>query len=174
MSLWHRLIGLYLASRRKARCLIFGCGSGWAAGRFRDLGFEVDAIDGSEGLAAEAQARYGIKVSVASFDSLAAIDRYHGIWASFCLLHDSREAMPAHLCRLHRALHPGGLLYLGLKEGTGCRRDALDRFYTYFEQAEISGLLTKAGFNEPEIDCYSAPGMEGQDEPCMDIFVRRG
>ena len=32
------------------RVLDFGCGSGWAADHFRNLGFRVDGYDGSEGL----------------------------------------------------------------------------------------------------------------------------
>lgn len=153
--------------------LDFGCGSGWAAAHFRELGFSVTAIDGSPGLAAQACERYGVSVTVARFDAFAAEAAFDGIWASFCLLHDSRAAMPGHLSRLRRALRPGGLLYIGLKEGAGQRRDSLGRLYTYFGRQEMADLLTAAGFAPPRITAFDSPGLEGAVEPCLQIFANR-
>ena len=153
--------------------LDLGCGSGWAAAHFRNAGFAVTAIDGSQGLADAAAARHGLTVTVATFESLDADAEYDGIWASFCLLHDSRDAMPRHLFRLHRALRPGGHLYIGLKEGTGQNRDRFGRMYTYFGQDEMTANLLAAGFMDPEITAFQSPGMAGVEEPCLHIFARR-
>lgn len=154
------------------RILDFGCGAGWAAARFRDAGMNVTAMDGSSGMAALAQERYGLDVLVKPFADLSADSEFDGVWASFSLLHDTRAAMPGHLARLHRALRPGGSLYLGLKEGTGERRDHLGRHYTYYSKAEIAQLLTEAGFQSPRIIGYQSQGFE-QIEPCLDIFAHR-
>ena len=54
--------------------------------------------------------------------------------------------MPRHLAALHAALKPGGLFHIGLKTGTGEKRDALGRFYTYYTEAELEDLLSDAGF----------------------------
>lgn len=153
--------------------LDFGCGPGWAAAHFKDLGFAVTAIDGSPGLAAQARARYGLVVTVMQFDVFEARAAFDGIWASFCLLHDSRAAMPGHLSRLHRSLRTDGLLYLGLKEGTGERRDDLGRLYTYFGKQEITDLLMHAGFGLPRIRAFESLGLEGSVEPCLHIFANR-
>ena len=154
--------------------LDFGCGAAWAAAYFRDKGLNITALDGSTGLAAQARERYGIDVTVAPFESLDTSEAFDGIWASFCLLHVPRAEMPGHLSRLATALRPGGVLYLGLKEGTGERTDPLGRHYTYFAQDEISNLLADASFGPARITAYSAPGMEGKDEPCLHIFANRG
>ena len=156
-----------------ASVLDFGCGSGWAADAFARQGFRVSALDGSAGLAAEARRRYGVVVRVARFEALDDEGRHGGIWASFCLLHDTREAMPGHLARLHRALEPGGWLYLGLKEGAGESRDRLGRRYTYFGEAEIGGLLVGAGFPELEITVEQAAGYDGVKAGMMHILARR-
>lgn len=156
------------------KILDFGCGPGWAAAQFKSQGFEVTAIDGSAGLAAQAKQLYDVDVVVAPFDSLTDEQTYDGIWASFCLLHDSRAAMPGHLGRLYRALRPDGVLYLGLKEGTTERRDRLGRHYTYFGQREIVDLLIAAGFTAPRVTAFMSLGMEGQEEPCLHIFANRG
>ena len=156
-----------------ASVLDFGCGSGWAADAFARQGFRVSALDGSAGLAAEARRRYGVVVRVARFEALDDEGRHGGIWASFCLLHDTREAMPGHLARLHRALEPGGWLYLGLKEGAGESRDRLGRRYTYFGETEIGGLLVGAGFPELEITVEQAAGYDGVKAGMMHILARR-
>jgi len=155
-----------------AAVLDFGCGSGWAAHKFVAQGFRVSALDGSAGLAEEALRRYGIEVRVARFEDLDDEGQYGGIWASFCLLHDTREAMPGHLRRLRRALEPGGWLYLGLKEGNGESRDRLGRRYTYFGEAEIGELLEAAGFPTPEISVEQSTGYDGTMTGMMHILAR--
>jgi SAM-dependent methyltransferase len=157
-----------------AAVLDFGCGSGWAAAELTRRGFRVSALDGSAGLAAEARARYGIEVRVARFDAFDDVALYDGVWASFSLLHDSREAMPGHLARLYRALRPGGWLYLGLKEGAGTRRDRLGRRYTYYTRPEIERLLRAAGFPEPETVITQGEGYDGSRTGLLHILARRG
>ena len=154
--------------------LDFGCGSGWAAAAFAQQGFRASALDGSAGLAAEARRRYGVEVRVERFEALGDVALHGGIWASFCLLHDTREAMPGHLARLHRALEPGGWLYLGLKEGAGESRDRLGRRYTYFGAAEIETLLCAAGFPAPEIAAEQSTGYDGAKTGILHILARRG
>jgi SAM-dependent methyltransferase len=157
-----------------AAVLDFGCGSGWAAHVFKGLGFRVSALDGSAGLAQEARRRYGVVVRVARFEELDDEGLHGGIWASFCLLHDSREAMPGHLARLARALGPGGWLYLGLKKGTGESRDRLGRRYTYFGETEIGEMLAAAGFPAPEFGVEQSAGYDGAETDMMHILARRG
>jgi len=155
------------------RVLDFGCGPGWAAAAFADLGFQAEGFDGSPGLAAEAKARYGIDVTVGQFEEFAANAAYDGIWASFSLLHDSRAAMPGHLARLRRALRPGGLIYVGLKEGTGRSRDTLGRLYTYFTEPEMRGLMTAAGFDDIAAETEPATSFDGTPATSLHIFARR-
>ena len=154
--------------------LDFGCGSGWAADRLNRTGFRAAGFDGSHGLAAEARRRYGIEVTVGRFEELDADAAWDGVWASFSLLHDRRAAMPGHLRRIHRALRPGGVLYLGLKGGEGESRDRLGRYYTYFGEDEIAGLLDAAGFRLVSCDTEVSTGYEGQPAQALHIFARRG
>ena len=153
--------------------LDFGCGSGWAANRFNAMGFRAVGFDGSAELAAEAKTRYGIDVTVGRFEEFAQTQAFDGIWASFCLLHDTREAMPGHLERLHRALRPGGQIYLGLKEGEGQHRDSLDRLYTYFTEPEMQGLMQAAGFTNFGAEIEPSVGYDGAAVNSMHIFAKR-
>jgi hypothetical protein len=42
-------------------------------------------------------------------------------------------------------LKTGGRFHIALKTGSGSGRDDLGRFYTYYEESELAGLLEAAG-----------------------------
>lgn len=156
-----------------AKVLDFGCGPAWAAHRFRQMGFDADGFDGSQGLAEQAKQRYGIDVTVGPFEAFSALEVYDGIWASFCLQHDTREAMPGHLARLSQATKPGGALYIGLMEGEGHERDGHGRLYTSFQEDELRGLLSDAGISVERVDRKSGTRYDGSPVQEMHIFARR-
>lgn len=157
-----------------ALLLDFGCGGGWAARRMLDCGRRAEGFDGSEGLVAEARKLTGLDVKLMRFDEFSAAARYDGIWASFCLLHAPRADMPGNLERIAKALKPGGLFYLGLKRGTGERRDKLGRFYAYFEPDELREMLGVAGFEDIDIREKTGGGYDGEDGgQVMHIFMRK-
>lgn len=145
--------------------LDFGCGPGQAAARMRDLGYRVTAWDASPAMAETAQRLFGLKVEVADFDALTAKAEFDGVWANFSLLHAPKAAMPGHLAAIHRALRPGGRLSLGLKTGTGERRDGLGRFYAYYTDPEITGLLRAAGFTVTGRRTGAETGLDGTVAP---------
>ena len=162
----------FLALAPEGLLLDYGCGGGWAAKRMLEAGRSVEAFDGSAGLAAEAAKLTGLDVKVMRFEGFDERARYAGIWASFCLLHAPRAAMPENLARIARALTPGGLLYLGLKTGEGEARDSLGRFYSYFGREEIERLLTEAGFRDIDGREKEGGGYDGVPERVMHIFCR--
>lgn len=129
-----------------ALVLDLGCGPADSSAHLRAAGHRVDPVDASPQMVALANRKHDIGARLASFDQIDATDTYDGIWANFSLLHAPRTEMPDHLARLHRALKPGGLLHIGLKLGTGARRDRLGRFYTFYTEGELRDLLSEAGF----------------------------
>ena len=147
--------------------LELGCGPGRIAGVMQRAGLVVDAVDASPEMAALAQRLHGVAVRVARFEDIAGTGVYDGIWANFSLLHAPKAGMPGHLARLARALKPGGRLHLGLKTGTGERRDALGRFYAFYEEDELRDLLAGAGFTVAACDHGEGPGLAGTSDPFM-------
>jgi hypothetical protein len=82
--------------------------------------------------------------------------------------------MPSHLARLWRALRPGGLLYIGLKDGDGERLDGLGRFYVYYRRADLLGLLDDAGFVELDVVAGPVePGYDGVPYGSLHAYGRR-
>lgn len=153
--------------RPGARVLDLGCGPGNSAAMMRDAGLEVDAWDASPEMVEIARDTHGIAAKLATFDDLADIDAYDGIWANFSLLHAPRDAMPRHLRAIHVALKFGGVLHLGLKAGEGSERDSLGRHYTYYTETELRGLLEDAGLAVKHVRHGKMDGMAKPNEPFM-------
>ncbi len=157
----------------QARVLDLGCGPGSAAARMAQAGMQVDAWDATPEMAALAREQFGLEVRVATFDELDADAVYDGIYANFSLLHAPRSEMPGHLDRIAKALTAHGLLHIGLKTGIGERRDSLGRFYAYYEESELAGLLDTAGFEILSRATGTEAGLDGVEAPWIVVRARK-
>jgi SAM-dependent methyltransferase len=142
--------------------LDFGCGPGNYARIMAAAGLRVTALDGSAEMARRTHALPGVTAQHGYFEDLDAKAAYDGIWASFSLLHAPRADLPGHLGRLHRALRPGGVLFIGMKTGNGEGRDDLGRFYTYYSIAALEDHLRDAGFTPRQHWTGYGAGLSGQ------------
>ncbi|MGB5556958.1 MAG: class I SAM-dependent methyltransferase [Paracoccaceae bacterium] len=163
----------FIASVPKGgRVLDLGCGPGHHAARMAAEGLKVDAWDGSVEMIARALNKPGVTAKHANFDDLTEVAQFDGIWASFSLLHASKAQFAQHLLSCHTALKPGGTLYIGMKTGTGERRDSIGRFYAYYSQSELETYLSKAGFTPFWHHSGRGKGLAGDTEPYIGIFSR--
>ena len=128
------------------RVLDLGSGPGFYAARLAEWGFEADATDASAEMVARAACKPGVTAWQARFDELVAEGVYDGIWANFSLLHLPKAEMPGMLLRIRRAGKPGMALHVGLKLGEGEGPDGIGRFYAYYGEDELLGLMRDAGF----------------------------
>lgn len=145
--------------------LDLGCGPGNAAANMHDAGFRVTAIDASPKMVELGADRYGLDITLGTFDDVTQIATYDGIWASFSLLHAPRADIPRHLSAIHTALKPQGIFVIGVKTGKGTERDSIGRQYTYFEPAELDTLLRAAGFTPTSSAKGSDTGLAGDTQP---------
>ena len=122
------------------RMLDLGCGSGRDVLAFKQLGFEVDAIDASPALVEKAQQLTGLNVRCASFYDLSEIDKYHGIWACASLLHCERQRLPEVLSKIITALKTGGVCYMSFKYGS-TDREKDGRYFTDLDEVQAATLL---------------------------------
>ncbi len=127
--------------------LDYGCGPGLAAEYLANLGHNVTAFDASQNMIELVPKHAKIRCYQATFDTFSENEIFDGIWASFSLLHAKRKDLPRLLTCIRRAIKPGGLFSIGLKLGTGEKRDTLGRRYTYVSQTELCQLLKSSGFD---------------------------
>lgn len=140
--------------------LDLGCGPGLYAAWFAARGFAVAAWDASAEMVRLARAQ-GVAARQAAFDELETEGVYHGVWANFSLLHAPRADLPGLLARIRRAGRPGMALHLGMKLGSGEGPDRLGRFYAYYREDELEGLLRDAGFRVAQRWHGQGPGLDG-------------
>lgn len=155
------------------RVLDLGCGPGHAAAFMITEGFDVDAWDASPEMARIGKNMHGLAIRVAAFDALNATEVFDGIYANFSLLHAPKTDMPGHLVRIARALKPGGLFHIGLKTGTGEKRDELGRFYAYYNEDELVGLLSDAGLTTETRAFGEERGLDGVMAPWVILKARK-
>lgn len=124
-----------------ARILDAGCGSGRDTKAFLKAGYEVTAIDASAALARLASAYTGLPCQVLRFQDMTFSNCFDGIWACASLLHVPKIEMPDVLSRICRALKPGGILYLSLKQGEGERVAGDGRLFNYYTQESFRTVL---------------------------------
>ena len=127
-----------------------GCGSGRDSLAFLNEGYDVEAFDASGELCRIASEKTGIAVRQQRFEELEGSDLYDGIWACASLLHVKKEDLPKVLEQLHRMLKSRGVIYVSFKKGSG-ERIKNDRYFNDLSEADISDLLTAAGFEVKEI-----------------------
>ena len=115
------------------RILDFGCGTGRDTKAFRELGYETDALDGSEELCRIAEKHTGGAVRCLDFRDFSHSEDviYDGIWACASLLHLKKQELLPVMRELGKALKPGGVMYASFKYGE-FEGERNGRFFTDF------------------------------------------
>ncbi|GIJ45952.1 methyltransferase [Virgisporangium aliadipatigenens] len=106
-----------------------GCGPGRITRFLRDLGADVEGIDLSPGMVAEARRRHpDLPFRVGSAEALDIGDgALGGVLAWYSIIHTPTEGLPAVLAEFRRVLRPGGQLLMAFQAGDEPRD--LDRAY---------------------------------------------
>jgi SAM-dependent methyltransferase len=133
-----------------ARVLDVGCGPGWEAARLRALGLRACGLDRSRGMLDQAHA-WGVPLLLGDMRALPLPDGVlDGLWVCASFLHIPKHEGPAVLREFCRALRPGGVLYIGVKEGHGERwvehSAGGQRFFAFYQTDELDDLLRVHGF----------------------------
>jgi ubiquinone/menaquinone biosynthesis C-methylase UbiE len=149
------------ASRRRfaarlatgARVLDVGCGPAHDTSGLRGLGLRAIGFDRSRGMLA--QARGDVPLLLGDMRRLPVRDgALDGLWVCASFLHIPKPDAPAVLRELRRVLRPGGVLFISIKLGQGQRWVAHgsggQRFFAFYQEAELDALLAAAGFTVRE------------------------
>ena len=163
------LTGFISRMPENALVLDLGCGPGHDSAVMRKRGLRVDPIDASAEMVRHANETHAIGARQALFGDVIERDYYDGIWANFSLLHATAEEFPGLLLALHRALKNTGVFHLGMKTGTGAKRDKLGRYYSYYTENALVQHLQSAGFQIEQSTPGAGTGLAGDIEPWIMI-----
>ncbi len=156
-----------------AHVLELGCGGGRDAARMAERGFPVDATDGTAAMVRKAKERFGIDARQMRFDELDALACYDAVWAHACLLHVARADLPGILCRIHRALQPGGWHYASYKLGDGEGRCQLGRLHNFPDPGWLERCYRSAGFTVENVVRFRGEGADGTVRDWLALTVRK-
>ena len=122
------------------RILDLGCGSGRDALAFKNMGYQIEAMDYSAELVKKASDLTGIEVRLQSFYDLDEINTYDGIWACASLLHCERHRLVDVLQRMIQSLKANGVIYMSFKYGDQ-DREKDGREFTDLNEQQAGELL---------------------------------
>lgn len=126
--------------RDDAYILDLGCGSGRDAKVFLDKGYQVTAIDGSYACCKLAEDYIGQEVLCSTFNQLAFVQEFEGVWASASLLHVPFGEITSIFLLIAQALKTGGILYASFKYGD-FEGERNGRYFTDLTEQRLSTLL---------------------------------
>ena len=143
MSLWRDKFESYVIDG--GRVLDVGCGSGRDSKAFKQHGFSVVAFDASREMCKAASELIGQEVWQMKFQEIAFDEEFDGIWACASLLHVPYEELPIIMEKLHKALKPGGVIYVSFKYGDG-KMTKGERTFSNFTETTVVKMLYEANF----------------------------
>jgi SAM-dependent methyltransferase len=125
-----------------------GCGSGREVAWLEASGFPAIGYDASEGLLAQARARYPrLKFHAAVLPELAGIAEasFDNVLCETVIMHLSPAVIAPSTQRMMAILKPGGVLYVSWRVTDGADlRDKHGRLYAAFDDALVLGQLADA------------------------------
>ena len=133
--------GFVNSVKASGEILDLGCGSGRDSLYFKSLGYSVTSVDGSVGLAKEAEKLLNQKVIVSKFEELKLNEKFDGIWACASLLHVRRENIEYVLRNLTNNLKEGAIFYLSFKYGENEYIDERNRYFNCYTEDTFIDMI---------------------------------
>lgn len=141
--------------------LDFGCGSGRDSKAFMDLGYNVDAIDGSKTMCEITSEYLGLHVECMRFNDLDETDKYDGIWACASILHLNQEELRDVFLKMNKALRKDGVIYASFKLGE-FEGEKNGRYFTYMTVDRLEHLIEDLQVKDMWITCDGRNGRKSE------------
>ena len=159
----------------KATILDIGCGSGRDMLWFARHGFQPTGFEQSPSLASLARKHAGCPVIEGDFTSYDFSKlQFSALIFVGSLVHLSQEALPAILTSTCRALIPGGLLLITMKEGNGTSLAADGRVFTLWSRADIEKVFATKSKNLRILDFSRQISKIRSDDVWLGYVLRFG
>ncbi len=152
--------------------LDLGCGSGRDSEFFISQGFDVTAMDASEGMCDLASIHIGQDVLKLSFEEMDFDEVFDGIWACASLLHVPSDEIENIFQKVIKSLKVNGALFMSVKYGDfEGERDG--RYYTDYRTRTLKDLILRHD-NMELIDIQKCEDLKcSKDSQWIYVIARR-
>lgn len=155
------------------RILDAGCGSGRDSLYFKNLGYQVTAIDASEEMVKFTASYAGVDVHLLRFDEIDFHNEFDAIWACASLLHVPMKDLEKSMNRLIESLSDNGIFYMSFKYGDA-EVFRNDRIFTNFNEEKFNDFMKSFPSLEIErmwVTTDVRPNRD--DEKWLNVIVRK-
>lgn len=152
--------------------LDLGCGSGRDSKVYKNAGFKVIAVDGSEALCKIAGEYIGQEVICCKFQEFDIYERLDGVWACASLLHLEKEDIVETIKKLKKCLCPGGVFYVSFKYGdfSGERNG---RYFTDMTEDSFDEILKQISGLSIVKQMITEDARSDRDEKWLNVFLKK-
>lgn len=153
------ILNSFLHRIKGRKVLDLGSGPGRDAALLRDNGLDVICVDGSQSMV-DITSGMGFRSIRCDFRELDfKPGDFDAVWAYSSLIHVKLDEAISILKKVHGILKTGGILFLGLIEGTGNEMvsiggSSFERYFEYYDGNKLDKLLDKSGFRILEVNTY--------------------
>ena len=157
----------------KGSILDAGCGAGWDTKFFLKNGYTVTALDASVKLLEIIETHKNLEKIESDFLNFKSKKIFDGIWASFSLQHLPKSDFKPALKLLKNFLSETGFFYIGIHEGNKEIRDTLGRYYSYYGESEISGIIQSLNLKIFSLDKLESKSFDGKKINTMHLLIKK-
>ena len=157
----------------KGSILDAGCGAGWDTKFFLKNGYTVTALDASVKLLDVIETHKNLEKIESDFLNFKSKKIFDGIWASFSLQHMPKSDFKPALKLLKNSLSETGFFYIGIHEGNKEIRDTLGRYYSYYGESEISGIIQSLNLRIFSLDKLESTSFDGKKINTMHLLIKK-
>ena len=157
----------------KGSILDAGCGAGWDTKFFLKNGYTVTALDASVKLLEVIETHKNLEKIESDFLNFKSKKFFDGIWASFSLQHLPKSNFKPALKLLKNSLSETGFFYIGIHEGNKEIRDTLGRYYSYYGESEISGIIQSLNLKIFSLDKLESKSFDGKKINTMHLLIKK-
>lgn len=133
------------------KILDVGAGSGRDSKIFKDLGYDVTALEPSPTLVEKIKQNVNCQILPITVQELDYDYYFDAVYASASLLHLPKNEMPLALSKIKKSLKPDGVFFMLLKEGLGEEVDSNGRYFSYYQEDELQELMLNNDFTDTVI-----------------------
>ena len=150
-----------------------GCGAGWDTKYFLSNGYFVTAFDASIKLLEVVETHKNLTKIECDFLNFNSETIFDGIWASFSLQHLPKNDFKLALKLLKNSLSETGFFYIGIHEGNKEIRDNLGRYYSYYSESEIGGIIQSLNLKIFSLDKLESKSFDGKKINTMHLLIQK-